>query len=97
MDGTGDRAALLSVSSPGVHFGDDGAAVRLARSVNDEGAALVAEHPGRFGLLASLPLPDVAAAVSEAERALGELNFHRGAACTSPTRATSGRSKSRRK
>ncbi|MFD5901673.1 amidohydrolase family protein [Streptomyces microflavus] len=73
MDGTGVRAALLSVSSPGVHFGDDGAAVRLARSVNDEGAALVAEHPGRFGLMASLPLPDVAAAVSEAERALGEL------------------------
>ncbi|MFC1431790.1 amidohydrolase family protein [Streptacidiphilus sp. N1-3] len=70
MDQAGIRAALLSVSSPGVHFGDDRAAAALARSVNDEGLALVERHPDRFGLMASLPLPDVPAAIAEAERAL---------------------------
>ncbi|GHE74676.1 hypothetical protein ACPC3D_33160 [Streptomyces cellulosae] len=41
MDRKGIAAALLSVSSPGVHYGDDRAARELARAVNDEGAALV--------------------------------------------------------
>lgn len=67
------RTAILSISSPGVHFGDDAAARRLARTVNDEGAHLVAAHPGRFGLFASVPLPDVSAAVSEAAYALDTL------------------------
>lgn len=31
MDQMGIQAALLSISSPGVHFGDDAAASRLAR------------------------------------------------------------------
>jgi len=70
MDRTGIRAAVLSVSSPGVLLdGDVDHAARLARTVNDEGAALVAVHPDRFGLFASLPLPDVAAAVAEVRRA----------------------------
>ncbi|WP_308800433.1 amidohydrolase family protein [Streptomyces sp. NEAU-H3] len=73
MDRTGVAAALLSVSSPGVHFGDDAAARALARRVNEEGAALVAAHPGRFGLLASLPLPDLAGAREEARYALDAL------------------------
>ncbi len=73
MDDNNISAALLSVSSPGVFFGDVGAAVALAREINDEGASVVASRPMRFGLLASLPLPDVAAAVSEAVRALDTL------------------------
>ncbi|MCV7419997.1 amidohydrolase [Mycobacterium yunnanensis] len=74
MDRIGIRAAVLSVSSPGVLLDDDvDRAVRLARTVNDEGAALVAAHPGRFGLFASLPLPDVDAAVVEARRAFDRL------------------------
>ncbi|MFF8980852.1 hypothetical protein ACF08A_29120 [Streptomyces cellulosae] len=40
-DRKGIAAALLSVSSPGVHYGDDRAARELARAVNEEGAALV--------------------------------------------------------
>jgi len=32
-----------------------------------------AAHPGRFGFFASLPLPDVPAALVELDRAMGEL------------------------
>ncbi|MER7834343.1 amidohydrolase family protein [Streptomyces sp. NPDC096040] len=73
MDRTGIAAALLSVSSPGVHYGDDTAARELARAVNDEGAAVVRDHPGRFGLLASLPLPDLSDALAETRYAIEDL------------------------
>jgi hypothetical protein len=49
MDRLGVETAFLSISSPGVHFGDDTAARTLARQVNEEGARLVREYPGRFG------------------------------------------------
>ena len=39
--------------------------VALAREVNEAGRRAVVDHPGRFGLLASLPLPDVDAAIAE--------------------------------
>ncbi|MGW6467401.1 amidohydrolase family protein [Streptomyces rubiginosohelvolus] len=73
MDDAGIQAAMLSVSSPGVDFGTAGAARQLAHDVNDEGAQLVRDHPRRFGLMASLPLPDIPASLAEAERALGDL------------------------
>jgi predicted TIM-barrel fold metal-dependent hydrolase len=63
MDQVGIRTAMLSVSSPGVTFGLD--PVAWARSVNETGAATVRQHPGRFGLFATLPLPDVDAALAE--------------------------------
>ena len=65
MAQAGIAAAVLSVSSPGVHFGDDRAARDLARHVNDFGAEIVAKQPTRFGLSASLPLPDVEGALAE--------------------------------
>lgn len=65
MDRSGIDTAMLSVSSPGVHFGDDAAAHRLARQVNEFGAEVVRTHPGRFGLFASLPLPSVDGAIDE--------------------------------
>ena len=74
MDANGIERSVLSISSPGVHFGDDAQARSLARRVNDFAAAVVADHPDRFGLFASLPMPDVAGAVVEARRALDDLH-----------------------
>jgi len=65
MDRLGIATSLLSISSPGVHLADDAAARELAREVNETGRRAVVDHPGRFGLLASLPLPDIDAAMAE--------------------------------
>ena len=69
----GRGTAMLSISSPGTYFGDDAAARRLTREVNEGGAAISRAHPGRFGHFASLPLPDVARALDELGYALDEL------------------------
>lgn len=69
----GIRTSILSISSPGTHFGDDTAARALAREVNEYGANLMRAHPGRFGHFASLPLPDVEGSLIEAAYALDTL------------------------
>ena len=73
MDACGIERAMLSISSPGVHFGDDAAGRGLAREVNEVGAGYRRDHPARFGHFASLPLPDVEGALAEAVYALDEL------------------------
>jgi predicted TIM-barrel fold metal-dependent hydrolase len=73
MDRWAIGTSMLSISSPGTHFGDDAAARALTRHVNDTGATIRAEHPSRFGHFASLPLPDVDGALGELDRALDEL------------------------
>ena len=74
MDEVGIAAQALSLSSPGVAFLDDPAErARLVRTVNEDGAAAVAAYPARFGLLASLPLPETDAALAELAYAYGEL------------------------
>ena len=52
-------AALLSVPIP-LTVRDPR---RVARALNEAGAAAVADTPERFGLLAALPLPDVEGAL----------------------------------
>lgn len=76
MDRLGVAAQVLSLSSPGVRFGDggDAAARQLARQVNEAGAGLVQRHPTRFGLFATLPLPDVAGALAELAYSLDTLH-----------------------
>jgi 6-methylsalicylate decarboxylase len=73
MDAHGIEAGILSVTAPGVHLGDDRQARALARSVNEFGAELVKDRPHRFGMFASIPLPDVDAALYETEFALDVL------------------------
>lgn len=73
MDRWGVATSMLSISSPGVHFGDDARARALARHVNEVGAEVRGRHPDRFGQFAAIPLPDVDGALAEAARALDEL------------------------
>lgn len=73
MDSFGIASAVVSVSTPGLLLGGGTDAAALAREVNEEGAALARSAPGRFGCFASLPLPDVDAAIAEAVHALDTL------------------------
>jgi predicted TIM-barrel fold metal-dependent hydrolase len=74
MDRLGIATALLSISSPGVHFGDADAAGALAREVNEEGRRAVVDHPGRFGLFAALPAPDVEGSLAEIDHCYDSLH-----------------------
>ena len=67
MDKGGVETSILSISAPGVWFGDAAAARAQARECNEYGAQMVRDHPRRFGLFASLPLPDVEGALKEIE------------------------------
>ncbi|MEN6566299.1 MAG: amidohydrolase family protein [Veillonellales bacterium] len=73
-DQLGIVTTMLSITTPHIHFGDDHAAKILARKVNEDGAELVQKYPGRFGLLASLPVPDVAASLEEIRYAMDVLH-----------------------
>jgi 6-methylsalicylate decarboxylase len=73
-DQLGIVTTILSITTPHIHFGDDHAAKILARKVNEDGAELVQKYPGRFGLLASLPVPDVAASLEEIRYAMDVLH-----------------------
>lgn len=69
MDQLGISRSMLSISSPHINFGDRNAAKILARKVNEDGAELVQKYPGRFGLFASLPLPNVEDSIEEIQYA----------------------------
>lgn len=73
MDELGIETAMLSVSSPSIRFVEGEAERRLCRQVNESGADLVCRHPGRFGLFATLPLPDPEAALAEIAHAFDDL------------------------
>lgn len=73
MDEAGIATGILSISAPGTHIGDNAQARELSRASNEFGAELVKDRPTRFGLFASLPLPDVDGALAEAAYALDTL------------------------
>ena len=65
MDRGGVAVAMVSITNPGLWFGDAAVTNRLARACNEYGAKLVQQYPTRFGLLAAMPLPDVDATLKE--------------------------------
>src|SRR5438067_5653998 len=73
MDKGGVAAAMISITNPGIWFGDKEATRQIARECNDYGAKLVQEHPTRFGLFAALPIPDIDATLKEIEYAFDTL------------------------
>ena len=75
MERNGISTAILSISEPGVYFGDEALARNLARSCNEYAAELLHDSPRSFGAFAILPLPNVEDALYEMEYALDTLHL----------------------
>ena len=75
LDDAGIDLAITSISTPGVHTGDDAAARALARRCNELSAELVRDRPDRFGGFGCLPLPDVEGSLEELSYALDVLHL----------------------
>lgn len=73
MDQAGVDLAIVSVSAPGVWFGDREQACRLARYCNEYCAELKSKYPGRFGFFATVPMPLVDETVAEIKYAIDQL------------------------
>lgn len=84
MDRMGIDIQAISVAPPQYfYWTEPELGVRLARLQNDNLARIVADHPGRFVGLGTLPLQDVPASLAELDRIVGELGFPGIEICTS--------------
>jgi predicted TIM-barrel fold metal-dependent hydrolase len=75
MDANGIALAVTSLAQPGVGFLPADKATSFARRCNDYAADLIAQHPGRFGCFALLPMHDMDTAIAEARYCLETLRF----------------------
>ena len=73
MDKGGVQASMISITTPGIWFGSALETQRLARELNEFGAKMVADYPGRFGLFAVLPFPNANDCLKEIEYAFDTL------------------------
>jgi predicted TIM-barrel fold metal-dependent hydrolase len=65
MEKAGIATAMVSPTTPQVGFLDKEDAARVARESNEYTKKLMADHPGRFGLFATLPLPHIDESLKE--------------------------------
>jgi len=88
MDRAGVQKSYSSITVPGIYFAEGfgnqqappGAKFKndvpaMARDANDFGAKMKQDFPGRFGIWASIPLPDVDASLKEITYALDTLKL----------------------
>ncbi len=73
MDKVGIATSIVSISTPGIWFGDVSEGRSLARLSNDYAATMVRDYRNRFGFFAALPLPDPDGSLKEIEYAFGTL------------------------
>jgi predicted TIM-barrel fold metal-dependent hydrolase len=73
MDGAGLSTSMISIAPAGNPFGDPATAVGLTHECNEYIARLATDHPGRFGLFAALPLPNIEASLAEVAYAFDTL------------------------
>jgi predicted TIM-barrel fold metal-dependent hydrolase len=73
MDAAGIATAFTSITAPGLALFARERLFGVTRECNEFGARMAADHRARFGLFASLPLPNVDDALREVEHALGTL------------------------
>jgi 6-methylsalicylate decarboxylase len=88
MDRAGVQTSFSSITTPGIYFAEgfgnqqappgatlNNDVVAMARDANDYGAKMKADYPGRFGIWASLPLPNVEASLKEIAYAFDTLKL----------------------
>ena len=87
MDMAGTATGMLSVTTPGIWFGEaegvtqltspgakaDADAKKMARDVNEFAARMAGDHKGRFGVWAALPIMNTADSLAEIAYALDTL------------------------
>ena len=88
MDRSGVVLQALSIPAPNVYRLPLDMRVEVCRQTNAAFSATAALAPGRFRVLASLPLPDVDAAMAELETVMGDPETAGIAVCTTIDRRT---------
>jgi 6-methylsalicylate decarboxylase len=84
MDAGGIELGVLSMPArPGVYFGDVAGSRAFCRRINEYMDGLRRAHPGRFGMFAALPLPDIEGSIAELAYALDVLKAEGVGALTS--------------
>ncbi len=65
MDKGGVATSIVSPTAPQVTPLGKAVAVRIAREANEYSAKMMADHPGKFGIFATLPLPHIDESLKE--------------------------------
>ena len=75
LEEAGITKQIITFTTPGTHIESPQRSVELAQMVNDSFVRIVRERKDRFAALATLPLNDPAASVTELERTFSKLGF----------------------